>query len=110
MYALTNDPDALKIMLSDNTSAGNSMSIKFLNSYMNYKPKYDLSNFTQCPVLLTQPAEDHWTPLELSKPLMNRLSVPHQVVMLPKGGHFPVEAEALEQLKKSSIEFIQRNL
>lgn len=110
MYALTNDPDALKIMLSDNTSAGNSMSIKFLNSYMNYKPKYDLSNFTQCPVLLTQPAEDHWTPLELSKPLMNRLSVPHQVVMLPKGGHFPVEAEALEQLKKSSIEFIQHNL
>ncbi|WP_111861115.1 alpha/beta hydrolase [Acinetobacter sp. CFCC 10889] len=110
MYALTNDPQALKIMLNDNTSAGNTMSIKFLNSYMNYKPKYNLSSFTQCPVLLTQPAEDHWTPLAYSQPVLERLSVPHQVVMLPKGSHYPVEAEALEQLKKSSIEFIQQNL
>lgn len=110
MYALTNDKEALKIMLNDRTSAGNSMTIKFLNSYMNYQPKYDISSFTQCPVLLTQPAEDHWTPLNLSKPVMNRLVVPHQIVMLPKGGHYPVEAEALEQLKKSSIEFIQQNL
>ena len=86
------------------------MSIKFLNSYMNYRPKYEISNFTQCPVLLTQPAEDRWTPLELSQPVLKQLSVPHQVVMLPKGGHYPVEAEALEQLKKSSIEFIQQNL
>ena len=110
MYALSNDKDALKIMLNDKTSAGNTMSIKFLNSYMNYRPKYEISNFTQCPVLLTQPAEDHWTPLELSQPVLKQLSVPHQVVMLPKGGHYPVEAEALEQLKKSSIEFIQQNL
>lgn len=110
MYALSNDKDALKIMLNDKTSAGNTMSIKFLNSYMNYQPKYQLSSFTQCPVLLTQPAEDHWTPLELSQPVLKQLSVPYQVVMLPKGGHYPVEAEALEQLKKSSIEFIQQNL
>ncbi|RZG84523.1 alpha/beta hydrolase [Acinetobacter sp. WCHAc060033] len=110
MYALSNDKEALKIMLNDKTSAGNTMSIKFLNSYMNYRPKYEISNFTQCPVLLTQPAEDHWTPLELSQPVLKQLSVPHQVVMLPKGGHYPVEAEALEQLKKSSIEFIQQNL
>lgn len=110
MYALTNNKKALKIMLQDNTSAGNSMSIQFLNSYMNYKPKYDLSSFSQCPVLLTQPAEDHWTPLKLSQPVLDRLSVPHQVVLLPKGGHYPVEAEAFEQLKKSSIEFIQSNL
>ena len=110
MYALSNNKDALKIMLNDKTSAGNTMSIKFLNSYMNYRPKYEISNFTQCPVLLTQPAEDRWTPLELSQPVLKQLSVPHQVVMLPKGGHYPVEAEALEQLKKSSIEFIQQNL
>lgn len=108
MYALTNDKEALKIMQRDSTSAGNSMSIQFLKSYMFYKPKYDLSRFIQCPVLLTQPAEDHWTPLELSRPTINRLTVPHQVVMLPKGAHYPIEAEALEQLRKSSIEFIQK--
>jgi len=110
MYALTNDPEALKIMLNDKTSAGNTMPIGFLNSYMNYKPKYQISNFTQCSVLLTQPAKDHWTPLRLSQPVLDRLIVPHQVVMLPNGGHYPVEKEALEQLKSSSIEFIQKNL
>ncbi|WP_171530202.1 alpha/beta hydrolase [Acinetobacter defluvii] len=110
MYALTNDQQALKIMLNDTTSAGNAMSIKFLNSYMNYQPKYDLSSFTQCPVLLTQPAEDHWTPLAFSQPVLERLNVPYQVAMLPKGGHYPVEAQALEQLKTSSIAFIQQRL
>lgn len=110
MYALTNDPEALKIMLKDSTSAGNFMSVKFLDSYMNYKPSYSISAFTQCPVLLTQPAEDRWTPLELSQPVLERLNVPHRVVMLAHGGHYPVEAEALEQLKKSSIEFIEQNL
>lgn len=77
---------------------------------MNYQPKYDLSSFTQCPVLLTQPAEDHWTPLAFSQPVLERLNVPYQVVMLPKGGHYPVEAQALEQLKTSSIAFIQQRL
>ena len=110
MYALTNDQEALNIMLNDRTSAGNSMSLNFLNSYMNYQPKYNISAFTQCPILLTQPAEDRWTPLAYSQSVMNQLTVPHEVVMLPKGGHYPVEAEALEQLQSSSIQFIQKNL
>ena len=110
MYALTNDKEALKIMLSDKTSAGNSMTIKFLNSYMNYQPKTDIANFSQCPVLLTQPAKDHWTPLEFSQPVLDRLSVPHETVLLANGGHYPVEMEALEQLRQSSIAFIQQNL
>ena len=110
MSKLTNDPNALKIMLNDKTSAGNSMSIKFLNSYMNYKPPYPVASFVQCPVLLTQPAEDHWTPLALSQNVMKRLSVPHQTVMLPKGGHYPVEKEALDQLKQSVMQFIENNL
>ena len=105
-----NDQEALKIMLNDRTSAGNSMSLNFLNSYMNYQSKYNISAFTQCPILLTQPAEDHWTPLAYSQSVMNQLTVPHEVVMLPKGGHYPVEAEALEQLQSSSIQFIQQNL
>ena len=108
MSRLTNDPEALNIMLKDKTSAGNAMSIGFLSSYMNYKPEMSIAAFTQCPVLLTQPAEDHWTPLELSQPVMAHLSVPHQIVMLPRGGHYPVEKEALDQLRNSSIAFIQR--
>ena len=110
MSKLSNDPEALKIMLNDPSSGGNRMPIKFLNSYMHYQPPYPVSAFTQCPVLLTQPSEDHWTPLALSQKVMQHLTVPHQTVMLPQGGHYPVEKPALDQLLKSSIEFIQQNL
>lgn len=108
MSKLSNDPEALKIMLQDKSSAGNAMSIKFLNSYMHYVPPYAISAFVQCPVLLTQPAEDRWTPLALSQNVMTRLTVPHQTVMLPHGGHYPVEKPALDQLLSSSIAFIQQ--
>ena len=110
MNALTNNPHALKIMLNDKTSAGNAMSLKFLNSYMHYQPKMEISDYRTAPVLLTQPAEDRWTPLELSQPVILQLKVPYQVVMLPNGSHYPTELDALTQLKLSSIEFIERNL
>lgn len=110
MNKLTNDPAALKVMMKDKTSAGNAMSIRFLNSYMNYQPKMEISAFKQSPVLLTQPAEDQWTPLELSKPVLNQLTVPTKIVLLPKGSHYPTEKEALDQLQTSSIQFIQQNL
>lgn len=110
MNKLTNDPETLKVMLNDKTSAGNSMSIKFLNSYMNYQPKMEISSYSQSPVLLTQPVDDRWTPLALSEPVLKQLTVPYQVIMLPNGSHYPIEKEALDQLKKSSIEFIQKNL
>lgn len=108
MSKLSNDPEALKIMLNDKSSAGNAMPIKFLNSYMHYVPPYAVSDFEQCPVLLTQPSEDRWTPVALSQNVMTRLTVPHQTVMLPQGGHYPVEQPALDQLLKSSIAFIQQ--
>lgn len=60
--------------------------------------------------VLTQPAQDRWTPLPLSQPVMQQLTVPNETVMLDHGGHYPVEAEALAQLLSSSIRFINNNL
>lgn len=110
MSKLSNDPEALKIMLNDKTSAGNSMSLHFLNSYLNYQKPYALSQFKQCPVLLTQPEQDQWTPLVLSEPVLTQLQVAHKVVILPQGGHYPVEQPALDQLVKSTHAFIQQQL
>lgn len=110
MQLLSNDPEALKIMLADKTSAGNRMSLKFLNSYMNAQPNIDISAFKHSPVLLTQPEHDRWTPLALSQPVLMQLQVPYHVVLLPQGGHYPVEAPALAQLKHSSIVFIEDQL
>lgn len=110
MSLLSNDPQALKIMLADKTSAGNAMNIRFLNSYLNYQPKHEINAIQHGAVLLTQPEQDHWTPLELSQPVLDELKVPYQVVMLPEGGHYPVEAAALAQLKQSTIQFIEQQL
>ncbi len=108
MKLLSNDPVALKIMLADKTSAGNAMSIGFLNSYLNYQPKTDISALQHSPVLLTQPAQDQWTPLASSQPVLDQLKVPFEVVILPEGGHYPVEPLALAALKSSTIQFIEK--
>lgn len=106
MNQLTNDPQALSIMLDDKTSAGNAMPINFLRSYVHYQPRSPLSSLN-IPILLTQPEDDRWTPLQLSEPVLKQLTTPYKVVILPKGGHYPVEKEALNVLKENVIQFIQ---
>ena len=107
MYSITNNPSALKIMLEDPLSAGSTMSVNFLDSYLNYQPTGYFEDFTQCPVLLTQPAADSWTPLALSKTVLEKLKVEYQVVMLPKGSHYPLEREALDTLISHTVHFIE---
>lgn len=73
MYALANNDTVLKIMLQDKTSGGNLATMTFLDSYGNYKPKIEPKTFDTCPVLLTQPALDRWTPKYLSIPFLSEL-------------------------------------
>ncbi|WP_254596703.1 alpha/beta hydrolase [Burkholderia aenigmatica] len=99
MSALVNDRDALKVWLSDRTSAGNAMTIAFLDSYMSYRPAVEPEDFAVCPILLTQPAADRWTPLHLSEPFLQRVrKVPVKVVMLENAGHYPLEQPGLSQM------------
>lgn len=62
MSALVNDPAALAVMIADRTSGGNTVPIRFLASYLTYRPAVEPADFDACPVLLTQPADDHWSP------------------------------------------------
>ncbi|WP_254215844.1 alpha/beta hydrolase [Burkholderia multivorans] len=99
MSALVNDPAALKVWLSDRTSAGNAMTMAFLSSYMTYQPAIEPEDFDVCPVLLTQPAADRWTPLHLSEPFLQRIrKEPVKVVMLDNAGHYPLEQPGLSQM------------
>ncbi|KEZ05716.1 lysophospholipase [Burkholderia sp. MSh2] len=99
MSALVNDPDALKVWLSDRTSAGNAMTMAFLDSYMSYRPAVEPEDFAVCPILLTQPAADRWTPLHLSEPFLARIRrVPVKVAMLENAGHYPLEQPGLSQM------------
>lgn len=108
MWALCNNPTAMKAFMKDKTSAGNSCTIAFLNSYMHHRLPCAPQDFTVCPVLLTQPELDRWTPLALSKPFLDRIrQVDVKIVKLPGGGHYPVERPALEKMHEAIVSFME---
>lgn len=107
MNTLCNDEAALKAMLNDKTSAGNKVNMRFLADYMTYVPDMEAEDFDVCPVLLTQPEKDRWTPQCLSNPFLDKISkVPVKKVILRNGSHYPIEREALEDLHKYILDFI----
>lgn len=108
MTALVNDRSALKVMLADKTSAGNSVTIRFLDRYLNYSPAVEPSPFDACRVLLTQPAEDRWSPQQLSEPVLSKITrVPVSTVLLDNAGHYPIEEPGLRQMQDAIDEFVQ---
>ncbi len=99
MHMLVNDEATLRACLRDRTSAGNAMTMTFLDSYLAYRPVVEPEQFDVCPILLTQPGEDRWTPLHLSLLFLNRIErVPVTTVTLEGAVHYPIEATCLEQL------------
>lgn len=108
MWALVNNPAALKVFFADKTSAGNWTSIRFLSTYMNFKPAIEPEEFDVCPILLTQPMKDRWTRLYLSQLFLKRVKkVPVKIVELENAGHYPLEHPGLEQMKVAIIEFLR---
>lgn len=99
MSALVNDRQALRAFYKDPTSAGNRATVTFLDSYLNYRPDVAPADFDTCPILLTQPAADRWTPLALSEPFLSQVKkVPVSTVMLENAGHYPLEQPGLDQM------------
>lgn len=109
MSALCNNEKVMEIFNRDKTSAANKASMRFLDSYGNYKPAMEPEDFDVCPILLTQPEQDKWTPLHLSTPFLNKIKkVDVKIVMLENGGHYPVEQPALDQMHDAIVEFIYK--
>ncbi|AHH19942.1 putative hydrolase, alpha/beta hydrolase family [Nocardia nova SH22a] len=109
MSALVNDKAALKVMTRDRTSGGNWVPVRFLASYMNYQPAVEPADFDACPVLLTQPAQDRWSPLHLSQPVLTPITkVPVQTVLLENAGHYPIEEPGLQQMQDAIAEFVTK--
>ncbi len=73
MHTLVNDPAALKACLADRTSAGKWVTPSFLASHADYQPALEPEHFDVYPILLTQPAQDRWTPLHLSQLFLRRI-------------------------------------
>ncbi len=107
MSALVNNKAALKACLRDKTSAGKWVTMKFLSSLTAYKPVVEPEGFAVCPILLTQPAKDTWTPQHLSELFLRRINrVPTKVVTLENAGHYPLEQPGLKQLSNAVMDFI----
>lgn len=108
MSALCNNELTMKAFMEDKTSAANSVTYTFIKSYMYHNLVKEPEDFDVCPVLLTQPELDRWTPLRLSEPFLARIKkVPVTTVILPQGGHYPVEEQALDKLHEEADKFIK---
>ncbi|QKW11023.1 alpha/beta hydrolase [Streptomyces sp. NA04227] len=110
MSALANNREAMrKVLLKDRTAAATWVSFRFLASYGTYTPAVEPEDFDACPVLLTQPAEDRWTPLHLSELVLSRITkVPVTTVMLDNAGHLPLEDPGLRQMEDAIADFVTR--
>ena len=70
-------------------------------------PVIEPEAFNVCPILLTQPAKDRWTPLHLSELFLRRIrKVPVKTVMLENAGHYPLEQPGLQQMHDAIVAFI----
>ncbi|KAL4803238.1 Alpha/Beta hydrolase protein [Aspergillus unguis] len=108
MSTLVNDPAALKVFLADRSSAGSWASMHFLSTYSSYKPALEPEEFDICPILLTQPDQDKWTPLHLSELFLSRVTKASvKTVKLENAGHYPLEDPGLQQMADAIIEFLQ---
>lgn len=108
MGTLVNDEAALKAFLRDRTSAGAWVSLEFLSSYLRYVPAVEPEDFDVCPILLTQPAADRWSPLHLSEIFLARVTrVSKRVVMLPNAGHYPIEEPGLTRMHDAIVDFVK---
>lgn len=61
-----------------------------------------------CQVLVVHPAEDRWTPVEVTRPFFDRLTVDKQLVLLDGCGHLPYEQPGLAQLEQAVARFSDR--
>jgi alpha-beta hydrolase superfamily lysophospholipase len=110
MRTIVNDRLLLNILLKDKASAGSSVPLYFLVTMMKSIPLIEPQQFSLCPVLMTHPEDDRWTPVEVSRLFFDKIQAPKRLRMLENAGHFPIESPGLQQLEEESINFIKNGI
>lgn len=98
MTRISNDPALTAEVLKDRRGGGGTMPLGWMRSFLESGPAVRAEEYAGPPVVLTHPAEDRWTPLELSASYLARLPVRTRLVELERCGHFPVEEPGFQQL------------
>lgn len=102
MDNMSNDPALSRLCATDPRGGGVSVPLGFLSSWMTYAHTAP-ERYAGPPLTLVAPAADRWTPPELSKAFLQRVSGPTTVVMLDRCGHFPVEQPGVGQLRDALL-------
>lgn len=97
MNRMSNNPDLSRLCASDPRGGGVRVPVGFLADWFAY-PHTAPEHFTAAPVTLVHPAADRWTPPQLSRRFLDRISAPTQSFLLENCGHFPIEEPGLTQL------------
>jgi alpha-beta hydrolase superfamily lysophospholipase len=106
MRLMSLHPDISDLVARDPMGGGNRVPLSFIASWMSYTPPVEPEDFTVCPILVTHPELDAWTPPPLTQDFYNRLTVPRRWVILKNAGHFPVEVPGIIELREQVTELI----
>ncbi len=89
-------PRCPRLCARDPWGGGVRVPLGFLASYLTYR--HIPASRMPVPVTLAHPAEDAWTPVEVSARWLHGATSATRVVMLRSCGHFPVEEPGLTEL------------
>jgi alpha-beta hydrolase superfamily lysophospholipase len=98
MHRIANDPSLARLCLQDSRGGGGRVSLGFLVSFLFSRLPVPPEARHAPPVTLVHPGDDRWTPPAMSLAFFRRIAAPKDYRELPGGGHFPVEAPAVEVL------------
>ncbi|SNS26747.1 alpha/beta hydrolase [Rhodococcoides kyotonense] len=91
------NPELSRLCATDPLGGGVSVPLGFLSSFMSYEHVRP-EGYDGPEVTLVHPAEDRWTPPEVSVRFLNRIAGPTSLVMLEGCGHFPIEEPGVSRL------------
>lgn len=106
MDRITNDKEFSKVFSNDPYAGGSKVKLRFIRTYMNFKPAKEPENFDSCNVLYLQPEKDTWTTLETSKPFFDRIKAKKKLVILENCGHAPYQENGLTTMKTEIQNFL----
>lgn len=100
MNNMSNNPALSRLCATDPKGGGARVPIGLLASYLNFDHTAP-ETFDAAPVTLVHPADDRWTPPEVSIRFLNRIKGDTSLVLLDNCGHYPIEEPGLTQLAKT---------
>lgn len=98
MRAMSNDARLVDLVLHDINGGGNRVPLGFLKSYLESSPAIEPELVREPEFVLAHPADDRWTPVELSLRFFDRISAQKRLVLLDGAGHYPIETPGVNQL------------